>query len=70
MCLAIPGKVVEVNDDSALIDYGSERRKADISLIVPKTGDYVVVNTGFVIQVVPEEEAIESLKAWRHEIDE
>ena len=30
MCLAIPGKIIEIKDDIATVDYGKEKRKAKI----------------------------------------
>ena len=68
MCLAVPGKVEKLNSskNEATISYfdGSERTASTIAL-VPKTGDYVLVQAGLVIQVVPEAEALESIEAWK-----
>ena len=64
MCLAIPGKVVEIEGEHAIIDYGGTRRRANISLVDAKVGDYVIVHAGFAIQKLNEKEAIETLKAW------
>ncbi|HLC73371.1 MAG TPA: HypC/HybG/HupF family hydrogenase formation chaperone [Candidatus Nanoarchaeia archaeon] len=33
MCLAIPGKIIEIKNDIALIDYGSEKRQAKIMFL-------------------------------------
>lgn len=63
MCLAIPGKIIKIEKDIALVDYKAEKRKAK-NIINAKVNDYVIVNNGFVIQKVPEKEALESLKAW------
>lgn len=68
MCLAIPGKIVEINkkDQSATVDYGSgTRRKANVSLVEVKIGDYVLVHAGFAIQVLDEKEAQETLALFR-----
>jgi hydrogenase expression/formation protein HypC len=64
MCLAVPGKIVSVSGQNALIDFGGVQREANVSLIEPKVGDYVVVHAGFAIQVVDEEEAKETIKLW------
>jgi len=64
MCLAVPGKIVSVNGQNALIDFGGVQREANVSLIEPVVGDYVVVHAGFAIQVVDEEEAKETIKLW------
>lgn len=64
MCLAIPGKVVEVTEDKATIDYGEEKREAR-NLINAKVGDYVIVQMGRVVQRVKKEDALKSIKAWK-----
>ncbi len=68
MCLAIPGKIVEIdeNKEHALIDYGDgTKRKANITLIEVKKGDYVLVHAGFAIQILNEQEAKETLALFR-----
>ena len=64
MCLAIPGKVVEIKGRKAIIDYGGVIREADISLVDAKKGDYVIVHAGFAIQVIDEKEAKETIKIF------
>lgn len=68
MCLAIPGKIVEIDTkkQSAIVDYGSgTKRKANVSLVEVKIGDYVLVHAGFAIQVLDEKEAQETLALFR-----
>ena len=58
MCLAIPGRVVEVNKEqqSALIDYNGVKRSASTMLIPEvKLTDFVLVHAGFIIQIIDEE---------------
>ncbi len=50
MCLAIKGKVVEVKDGKALIDYKGEQREAIAKDIKVKKGDEVLVQFGIVIE--------------------
>lgn len=55
MCLAIPGKIIEVTGESALVDFGGIKKNANISLVPNlKAGDYVLVHVGFAIQKVDE----------------
>lgn len=61
MCLAIPGKIIEVNGDTATVDYVMEKRKVKLAKNF-KVGDYVLVSAGIAIQKVPEREAKEALK--------
>ena len=68
MCLAIPGKIIKIEADKqhALIDYGEgTQRKANISLVEVKKGDYVLVHAGFAIQKIDEKEALETLELFR-----
>ena len=73
MCLAIPGKIVEVdsNKEHATIDYGDgTKRKANITLVDVKIGEYVLVHAGFAIQVLNENEAEETLDLFREILSE
>jgi len=68
VCLAIPGKIVEINKDQehAIIDYGDgTKRKANVTLVNVKIGDYVLVHAGFAIEVLNEKEAKETLDLFR-----
>ena len=68
MCLAIPGKIVEIdkNKEHATVDYGDgTKRKANISLVEIKIGDYILVHAGFAIEVLKEKEAQETLNLFR-----
>jgi len=68
MCLAIPGKIIEIekNNEHAIVDYGDgTKRKANVTLINPKIGDYVLVHAGFAIEILNEKEAQETLALFR-----
>lgn len=68
MCLAIPGKIVDIDKkkEYATIDYGDgTKRKANITLVEVKIGEYVLVHAGFAIQVLDEKEANETLDLFR-----
>ncbi len=67
MCFAIPGKVEKIENNKAIVDYGIEKREADLSLVKIKEGDYVLVNNGFVIEKVPEKEAKLALQLIKNE---
>jgi len=63
MCLGIPGRVVEMRDDTGLpmgvVDFGGVRREVCLAYVAHdvRIGDYVVVHVGFAISKVDEEEA-------------
>jgi len=72
MCLAIPGKILSIEESDTLMD-----RKGRVSFsgivkevqlgYVPeaKVGDYVNVHVGFAINVINEKEAMETLRAFQ-----
>ncbi len=65
MCLAIPGKIVELQGDRAIVDFGGVKQEVDVSLLEDvEEGDWVIVHTGFAIQKLSEEEAKASLEVW------
>lgn len=61
MCVAIPGKVISVSDEQALVDFSGNRVNAYIGLTKVQEGDYVLVHAGCVIQTLKEQEANEIL---------
>lgn len=65
MCLAIPAKVINVEGDEARVDFGEGvLREVNVALVEAKVGDYVLVHAGYAIQVLSEEEALETLCLW------
>ncbi len=69
MCLAIPSKIVKIENNVATIDVDGVRREASLLLIEdPKIGDYVIVHAGFAINKLNEEDAKESLKLLREAV--
>jgi hydrogenase expression/formation protein HypC len=65
MCLAIPAKVVTIDEDKARVDFGGGvLREVNVALVSVKVGDYVLVHAGYAIQVLDEQEALETLRLW------
>lgn len=65
MCLAIPAKVVEINGDTAKVDFGAgTMRDVNISLVEAKIGEYVIVHAGYAIEVLEQKAAEETLALW------
>jgi hydrogenase expression/formation protein HypC len=66
MCLAIPAKVLEVQGEVAMVDFGQGvAREVNVMLVDARVGEYVLVHAGYAIQVVDQEAAEESLRLWR-----
>ena len=59
MCLAVPMKVLQVEDNIAKVEVGGTRRTIGLDIIdpKPKIGEYVIVHAGFAINVIDEDEA-------------
>ena len=70
MCLGIPGKVVEINDEGPLrmarVDFGGVRKEACLAYLPEVVvGDYVIIHVGFAISQLDEEEANKTLELLR-----
>lgn len=65
MCLAIPGKIIEKDGNEGVVDYDGARIKVRLDLVDADVGDYVIVHTGFAIDTLSEEDALESIELWR-----
>ncbi len=66
MCLAIPSKIVEINNNMGKIDVAGVQREASLLLLEdPRVGDWVIVHAGFAIQKIDEATAQESLRYLR-----
>ncbi len=69
MCLAIPGKIVKIDGDTADIDFGGVIRKANVAMVEAKVGEWAVIHAGFAIEIMNEEEAMETLELWNEVLE-
>ncbi len=70
MCLAVPGKVIEIEGEGELrmgrVDFSGVQRQACLAYVPEvQLGDYVLVHVGFAISRIDEEAAYETLAALR-----
>jgi hydrogenase expression/formation protein HypC len=70
MCLAVPGKIVEIYSAGGLrmgkVDFGGATREACLeTLPEAEVGNYTIVHAGFALNLLSEEEAQASLEALR-----
>ncbi|HEY7468837.1 MAG TPA: HypC/HybG/HupF family hydrogenase formation chaperone [Acidimicrobiia bacterium] len=67
MCVAVPGRVVAIGNPSpisipATVDIGGVQREIDLVMIpVATVGDYVVTHSGYGIEIIPAQRAVETL---------
>jgi hydrogenase expression/formation protein HypC len=68
MCLAIPGRIVEMVSDAgdlALVEVSGVRRKVNLELLrdeTPAVGDWVLIHVGFAMSKISEEAAAEQMR--------
>lgn len=66
MCLAIPARIIKIDDNMGTIDMEGTQREVSLLLLEDaRIGDYVIVHAGFAIHKIDEAEAKESLKVLR-----
>ena len=66
MCVAIPSKIISIEDLLATVEVYGARRQVNLMLLPEEAeiGDYVLVHAGFAIQKVDVEAGKESLKLF------
>jgi hydrogenase expression/formation protein HypC len=68
MCLAIPGKIVEIVDEDnriAKVDVGGVKRNINVGMLdkeEARVGDYVLIHVGFAMSKVDEQQAEDTLR--------
>jgi len=71
MCLAIPGKILEINGNSALVDFDGIKQNVIIALIQnPEVGKFVIVHAGYAIEMINEKDALEAIEQWNELAEE
>ena len=71
MCLAIPAKIIAIEDEIATVDVGGITRQASLLLLdeAVELGDYIIVHAGFAIHRLDHADAQESLKVLREMVE-
>lgn len=64
MCLAFPAKVLDVGENSVLVEAAGEKLSANSIVDKLKKGDYVLVQQGFVVEKLTEQDAQDLAEAW------
>jgi hydrogenase expression/formation protein HypC len=71
MCLAIPGKIVEIVDSEnqiAKVEVGGVKRNVNIGMLgedEARVGDYVLIHVGFAMSKVDEQQAEDTLRVLK-----
>ena len=66
MCVAVPSKIITIDDQMATIDVQGAQRQVSLMLLPEpaELGDYVLVHAGFAIQKLDPEAGQETLKLF------
>ncbi len=69
MCLAVPGKIIEIYEAGGLkmakLDYGGVVREACLAYVPEaQLGEYAIVHVGFALSILDVEEALKTLEAF------
>ncbi len=59
MCVAVPGKIISINDNTAKVDFKGNRIDVSLGLVNAQVGDYVLVHAGCAIEVMKKDSALE-----------
>jgi hydrogenase expression/formation protein HypC len=70
MCLGVPGKITEIYEAGGLqmgkVDFGGVTKEVCLAYVPEaKVGDYTVIHVGFALNILNEEEALETLDLLR-----
>ncbi len=72
MCLGVPGRVTEVDELTALVDFWGVRRRIRLDLVDEpvQVGDYVLNHVGFAIRRIPPEDVETTLALYEQLVRE
>jgi hydrogenase expression/formation protein HypC len=70
MCLGVPGKIIDIYEQGGLqmgrVDFGGVVRETCLAYVPEaKVGDYTIVHVGFALNLIDEQEALETLDLLR-----
>jgi hydrogenase expression/formation protein HypC len=66
MCLGVPGRVIEIEELTASVDFWGVKRKVRLETVDEpvQVGDYLLVHVGFAIRRIPPEQVTETLELY------
>ena len=65
MCVAIPGKVIEIDGTIGKVDFQGNIVSVSLGVVDAAIGDYVLVHAGCAIEVMKQDQAEEILDLFR-----
>ncbi|HEU4887339.1 MAG TPA: HypC/HybG/HupF family hydrogenase formation chaperone [Thermoanaerobaculia bacterium] len=66
MCLGVPGRVIEVREFTATVDFWGVRKDVSLAIVDEPVapGDYILNHVGFAIRRIPPESVQETLALY------
>ncbi len=66
MCLGVPGRVIEVREFTATVDFWGVRKDVSLAIVDEPVapGDYILNHVGFAIRRIPPEAVEETLALY------
>ena len=66
MCLGVPGRVIEVREFTATVDFWGVRKEVRLDIVDEPVapGDYILTHVGFAIRRIPPEAVDETLAMY------
>jgi hydrogenase expression/formation protein HypC len=66
MCLGVPGRVIEADDLTAVVDFWGVRRRVRLDIVDEPVapGDYVLNHVGFAIRRIPADDVQKTLELY------
>ena len=66
MCLGVPGRIVEIHENEALVDFFGVRRRVRLELVDQpvEPGDYILNHVGYAIRRIPEDDIQGTLRLY------
>ncbi len=66
MCLGVPGKIVSISDQIAVVDFWGAKKEVRLDVVDQPVapGDYILNHVGFAIRRIPPEEVAETLALY------
>ena len=72
MCLAVPGKVIHIRGNKAIVLYQlnnlHSKRSAIIADVKAKVGEYVMVQMGIITRRLSSKQAKQIIKSWNENL--
>lgn len=66
MCVAIPGRVIELYEDEALVEFIGSKKIVNTALIKDiKVGDYLLIHVGIAIEKIDEDEGEKTINIFK-----